>query len=474
MPANTTIELKEGTLGVANHAFSYCSGLTSVTIGNGVTSIGEYAFDGCSSLTSVTIGNGVTSIGSSAFYGTGWLNQQPDGCVYAGKVLYEYKGEMPANTTIELKEGTLGVANHAFSYCSGLTSITIPSSVTRIGDWAFLYCSGLTSITIPNSVISIGEYAFSHCNGLTSITILNGVTSIGTGAFLRCERLTAIHVESGNEYFSSANGVLFNNDKTELICYPEGKTGDSYTIPNGVNSIGESAFEYCLGLTSITIPNSVTSIGESAFGYCRGLASITIPNGVTSIGYGAFNGCSGLASVTIGNGVTSIGSSAFEGCSGLASVTIPNSVTSIGGYAFIGCTGLSSVINLNPTPQSITNNVFYNADLSGVTLYVPAEAIAAYENADVWKEFGTITAYTPTALHTPATANAVRVYPNPVSESFRIIGLTAPAQVVVTDVSGKVVLQQTVWGDESISVGHLPKGMYPVRVNGETMKIVKN
>jgi hypothetical protein len=111
--------------------------------------------------------------------------------------------------------------------------------------------------------------------------------------------------------------------------------------------------------------------------------------------------------------------------------------------------------------------------LSSVTLYVPAEAIAAYENADVWKDFGTITAYTPAALHAPAAANNIHIYPNPVSENFRIIGLTAPAQVVITDVSGKVVLQQTVRGDESITVGHLPKGVYPVRINGETKKIVK-
>jgi hypothetical protein len=245
--------------------------------------------------------------------------------------------------------------------------------------------------------------------------------------------------------------VLFNNDQTELILCPEGKTGDPYTIPNGV-----------------------TSIGYRAFGGCSGLASITIPNGVTSIGDQAFDGCSGLASITIPNGVTSIGDQAFDGCSGLTSITIPNSVTSIEWAAFYGCSGLTSVTNLNPSPQSITGEVFYNVYLSGVTLYVPAEAIAAYENAAVWKEFGTITAYTPAAIHAPAAANAVRIYPNPVSESFRIIGLTVPAQVVVTDVSGKVVLQQTVRGDESIAVGHLPKGVYPVRVNGETMKIVKN
>ena len=125
------------------------------------------------------------------------------------------------------------------------------------------------------------------------------------------------------------------------------------TIPstvtyNGINysvtSIGDEAFEYCRGLTSITIPNSVTSIGDYVFYGCRGLTSITIPNSVTSIGNFAFGSCSGLTSVTIPNSVTSIGTSAFENCRGLTSITIPNSVTSIGNSAFGFCVGLTSII----------------------------------------------------------------------------------------------------------------------------------
>jgi hypothetical protein len=382
----TSITIPNSVTSIGVVAFSFCSGLASITIPASVTSIGDRAFANCSSLSSITILNSTISIGGGAFNATDWLNKQPDGCVYIENVLYKYKGSMPANTVINVKEGTLQIGESAFSFCSGLISITIPNSVTSIGEGAFHLCSSLTSITIPS-----------------------GVTSIGEGAFRLCSSLSSIYVEEGNEYFSSENGILFSKDKTMLVCYPEGKSENSYIIPNSVISIGRYAFYGCSSLASITIPQSVTSIGSSAFHDCRGLTSVT---------------------------------------------------------------------NLNPIPQSITSDVFYdvyyNVDLDGATLYVPAEAIAAYENAAVWKEFGTITAYTPTAIHTPAAANAVRVYPNPVSESFRIIGLTAPAQVVVTDVSGKVVLQQTVRGDESIAVGHLPKGMYPVRVNGETMKIVKN
>ena len=278
--------------------------------GKPVTSIGYNAFSYCTGLTSITIPNSVTSIGTYAFYG-----------------------------------------------CSGLTSITIPNSVTSIGDWAFHGCSGLTSITIPNSVTSIGGCAFHNCTGLTSITIPDSVTSIGGWAFNGCTGLTSINVASGNNYYSSNNGVLFNKKKTALIRYPEGKSQTSYTIPNSVTSIGNYAFCGCSGLTSITIPNSVTSIGNYAFWGCSGLTSITIPDSVTSIGSWAFENCTGLTSITIPNSVTSIGNGAFAGCTGLTSITIPNSVTSIRYGAFWGCTGLTS-ITIPDSVISIGNRAF--------------------------------------------------------------------------------------------------------------------
>ena len=186
MPNNTSIIINDGTLGIAVCAFESCSGLTSVTIPNSVTSIGDYAFDNCSGLTSVTIGNSITSIGVDAFSGTAWYNNQPNGLVYAGKVAYKYKGTMPENTSIAIKDGTLVIASSAFENCNGLTSVTIPNSVTSIGYGAFYNCSGLTSVTIPNSVTSIGEYAFCNCSGLTSVTIPNSVTEIGNWAFSGC------------------------------------------------------------------------------------------------------------------------------------------------------------------------------------------------------------------------------------------------------------------------------------------------
>ena len=233
-------------------------------------------------------------------------------------------------TSVTIPNSVTSIGSSAFSYCSGLTSVTIPNSVTSIESWAFAGCSGLTSITIPNSVTSIGELAFYSCSKLTSVTIPNSVTSIGMGAFCNCSKLTSVTIGNsvtsiGSSAFSGCSGLT------------------SITIPNSVTSIGSGAFAGCSGLTSIEIPNSVTSIGSSAFDSCSGLTSVTIPNSVKSIGYNAFDNCSGLTSITIGNSVTSIEAFAFYGCSGLTSITIPNSVTSIESWAFAGCSGLTSV-----------------------------------------------------------------------------------------------------------------------------------
>ena len=303
----TSITIPNNVTNIGDLAFYSCTGLTSITIPNSVTNIGGAAFSGCTGLTSITIPNSVTWIGHDAFKDTPWLENQ-SGLIYIGNVLYAYKGEMPENTSIVVKDGVTSIVGSAFSGCTGLTSITIPNSVTSIGGGAFSGCTGLTSVTIPNSVTNIGSSAFSGCTGLTSITIPNSVTSIGYQAFYGCTGLTSV------------------------------------TIGNSVTSIGGQAFSGCTGLTSITIPNNVTSIERSAFSGCTGLTSITIPNSVTSIGVAAFSGCTGLTSITIPNNVTSIGGSAFSGCTGLTSITIPNSVTSIGSGTFRGCTSLTSVV----------------------------------------------------------------------------------------------------------------------------------
>jgi len=316
-------------------AFQGCESLASVTIPNGVTSIGKGAFKGCKSLASITIPDSVTSIDidgddfagdydfwGKAFDGTAWLESQPDGVVYAGKVAYTYKGDKSGLTSITLRDGTKVIGGYAFANCKNLTSITIPNSVTSIGKGAFSECTSLTSvtlgnriesigggykagafyncesltnITIPDSVTSIGQDAFDWCKNLTSVTIGSSVANISENHFDRCSSLTTINVSASNSTYTSENGVLYNKDKTTLILYPEGIKG-AFIIPSSVTSIVEYAFEDCTGLTSLTIPNSVTSIGKYAFDSCRNLTSVTFQGTIPSSGlenFGSLNGSIG-------------------------------------------------------------------------------------------------------------------------------------------------------------------------------------
>ena len=372
--------------------------------GKSVTSIGEFAFENCTSLTSIEIPNSVKSIGCGAFNGTAWYENQPEGLVYAGKVLYDYKGAMPSNTSITIKDGTLGISGYAFSSCSGLTSVVIPNSVTNIGRSAFYSCSGLTSIEIPNSVTSIGDKAFNGCSGLKDIHIsdIAAWCNISFDDFYANPLYYAKNLYLNGEKVTS---LVIPDEVTEILPYTFYKCTSltDVTIPNSVTSIGNSAFYNCSGLTSITIPNSLTSIGIGVFYGCSGLKSVEIPNSVTSIGNYAFSSCSGLTSVEIPNSVTSIGVLAFGYCQRLTSITIPNSVTSIREQAFYYCSKLASVTSLIPADElfAIDSYAFYNA----CTLYVPYGAKETYAATEGWSEFANIVELEPTATEVTVTIN---------------------------------------------------------------------
>jgi hypothetical protein len=232
-------------------------------------------------------------------------------------------------------------------YIGGGGAVTIPGTindlpVTSIGDSAFSACTSVTGVTIPTSVTSIGLSAFANCTGLTAITLPGGVTNIGTGAFGFCSSLTAITVASPNVAYSSADGVLFNNTQTAIIEYPPGKAGD-YAVPGSVTNIGDYAFYTCAGLTNVTIPISVTNIGTGAFGLC-----------------------SGLTNVAISEGVVSIGGTAFASCISLSNLTIPSSVANLGDYAFSNCTNLTNAYFLGDAPAA--GVAVFSGD-SGATVY---------------------------------------------------------------------------------------------------------
>ena len=419
----TSVAVPGSVTSIGTDAFRNCTGLTDIAISNGVTEIKSSAFKDCTSLTSITIPSSVTSIGDGVFGGCAklsgiWVN--PNNSAYsndASGVLFN-----KAKTALICCPQNISGAYE------------IPTGVTNIRIGAFADCIGLTSVVIPNSVTSIDFSAFYNCTALTSITIPNSVKKIECPAFRGCAGLTGIWVDSDNPtYSSNENGVLFNKEKTELICCPGGFSG-TYEIPDSVTKVGAYAFSDCADLTNVIIPDTLSRIGDYAFYNCTGLTGAIIPDSVTLIASCAFYKCTALTNVSIGskayiqslafsrcdnlsgiwvspdnlifssdeNGVlfnkdktslvccpggisgayeipdsvTSIEYYAFSDCAGLTSVTVPENVTSIGTDAFRNCAGLTSVCFHGNAPE-IDSNVFQLYDESiyryfnilGLTLY---------------------------------------------------------------------------------------------------------
>ncbi len=237
------------------------------------------------------------------------------------------------NTTDKTAQVTSQNSSYPF-WTNVITVADIPASVTHrsvtyrvtsIEPKALAYCAELTSVTIPNSVTSISSNALEGNPKLTKVSIGSGVSYIGSLAFGMCYALQEFQVSPSNPYYCSVNGVLFTKDKTTLVTCPCGRRGE-YAIPDGVKTIGNSAFCCCVYLTSITIPNSVTTIKNYGLSHCMGLKSLIIPNSVTSIGERALQACEKLTTLTIPNSVTSVGDYAFVLCKGLKEIYYPKNL----------------------------------------------------------------------------------------------------------------------------------------------------
>ena len=331
----TDIVLPEGITNISNGAFNNCNRLESIVIPDSVTYIGDESFQHCHNLSNVVIPDSVTSIGESAFRGCANLASitLPNSLTRIGNWAF---AECTALTGVTIPGNVKELGENTFYDCDALTSITLSDGVTTISDRAFSNCTSLTSIIFPESVTTIGRCAFSSC-AASSITIPDSIASFEGNPFATCPQLTSLVVSSDHPTMATKNGILFDKQEKSLLIYPSGLTAESYTIPQGIEIIGEHAFSSNQHLRKIELPNSVTSIGDWAFSDCSSLTSIALPDGVTSIGYGVFYGCEILTSITIPDSVTSIDDVAFALCTSLRSIAIPSNVTDIGNDAFWGC-----------------------------------------------------------------------------------------------------------------------------------------
>ena len=363
------------------------------------------------------------------------------------------------------------------NYASLSGAVVIPSSVTYNN--------------IQYSVTSIGGEAFCYCTVLTSITIPESVTSIGTadgGPFDGCTALTSITVAAGNTVYDSRNNcnAIIETATNKLICGSNGTV-----IPNSVKSIESYAFSHCTGLASITIPNSVTNIGEYAFSGCSGLTSITvaadntvydsrdncnaiietatnkliagckntvIPNSVTSIGGYAFSHCTGLTSITIPNSVTNIWEYAFFSCTDLTSVTLGSALKLIeyGGFAY--CENLQTITCYSQRPPTVQEEGLEDVPYSTI-VYVPADYLDTYKQHVTWG------LYDVRPIEGSAVENVSSVLGS-MTLTDGVLTLSEPLYMEIYTVSGASVFCGT-----ASSVALPTPGIYLLRSQGVTQKI---
>ena len=399
----TSITIPDFVTSIEKKTFSNCTALESVVLSNSLVSIngssyGDGAFQGCSSLHSITIPLTVTKIFCGTFHESGIYNDENN---WYNEVLYI--GDCLITDRLDtivgeyaIKEGTRLIADYAFNDARRMTSVFIPNTVKIIGENAFGNCTSLSSINIPISVESISDDTFRGCTSLTSITIPNSVTNIGERAFSKCTSLTSVTIPNSvarieHDAFASVPNIQY--------------LGNATGSPWGARSIN-GYVEDCLVFSDYTkttllacssvvtwalsIPNSVTNIGERAFSWCTGLTSITIPNSVTSIGRQAFYD-TGIYNNESNwkNGVLYIDNCLIQARTIVPSIEIKQGTRLIAADAFSGCTGLNSIVCKVVVPHTASNTfTFY--DVSQIHLFVPCGSENAYANASGWKDFGSI------------------------------------------------------------------------------------
>jgi uncharacterized repeat protein (TIGR02543 family) len=461
--------------------------LTKVTLPSTVTSIGQYAFRGCTALDTINFPEGLKSIGKQSFRETALKHVVfPSTLVSIQSSFYRcYSLE---SATFSAEPVTLNLGGSSFYQCTSLTDVDIPSTTTAIGSSCFRECK-ISSAILPASITTVESSTFYGCANLTSIAIPEGVTTIGASAFYGC---------------------------TALV---------SATLPSTLTSLsGSSVFYGCSSLKNSTLPSKLAgSIGTYVFQNCSSLESVIIPQGVTTIGSGAFSSCTSLKLVHIAGASVSLSSVVFSSCTALkdfyadmltppsmtnqllssvpvasATLYVPHqsvdsykAVTAISGqpawsdfsqiigrykvkYSIKGQVNDSLYVNpdslltapADPTKEGYTFSGWYADTTSATAWNFAASTVTA--DTTLYAVFKIVT-----GMDDIEKTIHLSVYPNPVSDALTISGLEGKATLLVTDLSGAVLINRDIIDQTTVSVSSLEKGMYLVRVGSSTFKIIK-
>ena len=494
----TSVIIPNSVTSIEDGVFSGCSGLKSVTIGNSITSIGNNAFYNCSGLTSVTIGNGVTSIKDKAFYGCSGLktvincsslklSKYSTGYGYVAYYAKEITNLPGASVEGEFLFSKLDGVNTLIRYLGNATHVVLPDKYNgasySIGENAFANCSNILSVTIGTNVDAIDTYAFSGCNNIAKVfwlpntppagyTTLNGkINYVANNKYTNLNNIVVApnlsskfevdgmvfiptnlaarqccvvdDVNDNLENIVVKDTVLYRNVAlavTDVMPYAFYNNDVVKTLTLNIKgSIGASAFEDCVSLSSVNIPQEITSIGDHAFKGCEELTTARIEDRTTVLPLGKrlfddtalqdlyigakinyinevsrdaspfcenktlknvvitdiedhiydyeFYNCSALEKVTVGDGVEGIGKWAFSGCGNLAEFVFGSNVSVIGEEAFSDCTGMTKITGRAVLPPVCGSQALEDINKWDCMLYVPSRNLSQYQNAEQWNDF---------------------------------------------------------------------------------------
>ena len=351
----TSITIPDGVTQLFDYTFQNCAQLTEAHLPETMTGIGQYAFNGCKNLESANLPGRLESLGSYAFAGCSKLSsiEIPASLQVIGTYAFS---DCSSLKNVVFNEGLTNIGDNAFQSCQSLTKIELPSTVERVGRYAFYSCQSIASLKLPEGLTIADQYAFYGCRNLTEVTLPAGITHVADNLFGNCTSLTTVNLSPATQSigtYSFYGCDLLKNIDLSLAT---------------LNSIGASAFRYCLSLEDVTLSNTITTIGSSAFSLCSNLQTINIPTGVTELSSSIFSDCTKLEEVAMHNQITAIGSYAFSGCKLLSKCTLPESITTIGDYAFQVCVSLP-ITSLPTSLKTLGSYVFRDCALLNINRF---------------------------------------------------------------------------------------------------------